>query len=318
MKRNNARIIIFTLILTSLYIAIPCMANDDVADNIKGKFTFEGIRNPKLGWGVYVLSLKDAEPKFLGSKMTGPRWSPNGTKIAVSGADGILILNENGNIIETIKPMINYRPQPIEWSPNGDEILYATTRKGEEQKHWRTCLYIYNLKTKQHNLILNLSGKYSILSPSFSPDGKQILVSLTDEQSGIYILNKDGSGVEKLRKNAMAVGWFPDGKSICFDTNIGDDGNLMNPKRGYGYLFKYNLENKSTEKIREFGFTLDAKLSKDGKYVYYIKPIGRGAHVICVSPIDDEKIEIQITKPVLLGNSGKYSEEFSPDWYQGE
>ena len=64
-------------------------------------------------------------------------------------------------------------------------------------------------------------------SPSWSPDGERIaFYSDRDGSAEIYVMNADGSGVERLthtEANEGAPAWSPDGKLIAFDSKR--DGN---------------------------------------------------------------------------------------------
>ncbi len=74
--------------------------------------------------------------------------------------------------------------------------------------------------------IADLYALKGIASPQFSPDGKQILFSVTESflkegktNSEIYVMNADGSGLRRLTNNPAAdysPSWMPDGKSTLF------------------------------------------------------------------------------------------------------
>jgi len=74
--------------------------------------------------------------------------------------------------------------------------------------------------------IADLYALKGIASPQYSPDGKQILFSVTESflkegktNSEIYVMNADGSGLRRLTNNPSAdfsPSWMPDGKCILF------------------------------------------------------------------------------------------------------
>jgi dipeptidyl aminopeptidase/acylaminoacyl peptidase len=90
-------------------------------------------------------------------------------------------------------------------------FLCALTIAGAQKKPF-TIADLYRLK--------------SIASPQISPDGKQVVFSVTESflkegktNSDIYVMNLDGSGLRRLTNNSAAdhsPNWMPDGKSILF------------------------------------------------------------------------------------------------------
>lgn len=69
--------------------------------------------------------------------------------------------------------------------------------------------------------------------PSFSPDGDQIVFVRNSNQSGIYTMNADGSGLRLLFRDPQVCwhgsdpAWSPDGRSITFLRN-GETGGVTN------------------------------------------------------------------------------------------
>ena len=64
-------------------------------------------------------------------------------------------------------------------------------------------------------------------------------------------------------------------------------------------------------------FLLYLKISRDGKYFYYIAAAPGGGQAVFVSPIDNPDKKIQITHPIFLtpATYGR-SQDSLPDWYQ--
>jgi len=106
-------------------------------------------------------------------------------------------------------------------------------------KKWRYCTLILILfallvlpVTSVQNGKIAFSGVYSInpdktdmdflstgYHPDWSPDGTKIVF----ENSGIFVMNADGSGVTSLTDNGHSPAWSPDGSKIAFDSSR--DGN---------------------------------------------------------------------------------------------
>jgi Tol biopolymer transport system component len=62
-----------------------------------------------------------------------------------------------------------------------------------------------------------------ITDPMVSPDGKKVVfVSTQDGNPEIYLMNVDGTGMQKLTNDSAvdaAPSWFPDGKKIIFTSD---------------------------------------------------------------------------------------------------
>ena len=115
-------------------------------------------------------------------------------------------------------------------SPDGTKVAFNSIRDGN--------LEIYVMDADGGNPVnLTRDGAYD-QAPAWSPDGQRIAF----ERSGgggrgpqIFVMNADGSGVERLTHEPQASwgrspAWSPDGSSIAYD---GDDGiSIMDPAGG--------------------------------------------------------------------------------------
>lgn len=104
------------------------------------------------------------------------------------------------------------------WSPDGREITFVSDVVGSGNFE----LFSVALDDPLHGKQLTHRPR-SDASPSVSPDGKRIaFASNTDGNWEIYVMNRDGSGLLRLTRNAADDGtpqFSKDGSKIIFSSN---------------------------------------------------------------------------------------------------
>ncbi|HET7041649.1 MAG TPA: hypothetical protein VFI13_06510, partial [Gemmatimonadales bacterium] len=106
----------------------------------------------------------------------------------------------------------------VSWSPDGRFLATAAKRGPKDE------LLIIDVRRDRiaHRIQVPIAG---LLTPSFSPDGKQVVFSgLDGGLSDLYVVNVDGSGFRRLTHDKYAdlnPAWSPDGKTIAFVTDRG-------------------------------------------------------------------------------------------------
>ncbi len=124
-----------------------------------------------------------------------PTWSPDGKQIAFvsdrSGRPQIYVMDLKSKSVQriTFKGRENAEP---DWSPQGDLITYSSLVNGAYQ-----IFTISPRPSSNPRQITKGLGHHE--SPSWSPDGKQILFSLRkDNKQKIYAIMKNGSYLRQL------------------------------------------------------------------------------------------------------------------------
>ncbi|MDQ1706804.1 MAG: hypothetical protein QOJ88_15 [Pyrinomonadaceae bacterium] len=119
-------------------------------------------------------------------------------------------------------------------SPDGKTVIFVVTTSDLARAKHPSHIWALDLKgdtTGQQPRQLT-SGDKSESSPSFSPDGKQILyVSSKDGAANFYLMQVNGPRTRKLTNISTGVSdplWSPDGKWIAFSSDVypecnGDD-----------------------------------------------------------------------------------------------
>lgn len=113
-----------------------------------------------------------------------------------------------------------------------------------------------------------------VLSPTWSPDGKQIAFSgVNNAVTDLYIVDVDGKNLRAMtqdRYGAFHPSWSPDGTRIAFATDRGTT-NLQNLDAGQLQIAVANVENGSIDVISgQQGLNINPVWSPDGDAIAYI------------------------------------------------
>lgn len=158
--------------------------------------------------------------KHLPANVYCPQWSPDGRRIAfcttgegshISG--DIWVVNADGSGLTNLthaSQQLNIDPS---WSPDGKHIVFSALFAN------RPALYLMNSDGSQKRpLLISIEAE----APAWSPDGRKIAFVSEDTDptlSGIYLVNADGSGLERLTRASGQYGplvWSPDSKKLLY------------------------------------------------------------------------------------------------------
>ncbi|HEU0265380.1 MAG TPA: Tol-Pal system beta propeller repeat protein TolB, partial [Geobacterales bacterium] len=151
---------------------------------------------------------------FADNGVTGGRWSPDGSKIAVSHSrdsnDEIYLMARDGKELArlTRSPAIDISPT---FSPDGRQIAFVSDRLGSPQ------IFIMNIDGSEVRR-LTTEGGYNV-SPHWSPKGDRIVYSRQESKGfQIHIVNIDGSNDLRLTESGRNEHprWSPDSRLIIF------------------------------------------------------------------------------------------------------
>jgi len=138
-----------------------------------------------------------------------PLWSPEGNKIAFSGAgEKKCVVNVGGTELRELMPNVRNHISSYSWSPNGKKIAFAAV-------HYRGELDIYVIDADGTGQT-NLTSTETVIEdePSWSPDGKQIAFTRADAgdvyvAQDVYLMNADGTGRSRLATGASSPPFTP-------------------------------------------------------------------------------------------------------------
>jgi TolB protein len=177
---------------------------------------------------IYVV---DADGSNL-SKLTStdgwnflPAWSPDGSRIAYVHASksnhDIWLMDADGSnpVRLTRDPDFDLNPT---WSPDASMLAFESNRTGSPE------IYVMNVDGSDVSMLTDAPGFDG--SPDWSPDGRWIAFVSDRDGPGIYLMERDGTGVRKLvggkQVGPMEPEWSPDGARLVYTSSPGADGSV--------------------------------------------------------------------------------------------
>jgi len=212
-------------------------------------------------WAVYV-SYKDGtiwRSKWDGSdkvqlthapfQATGPRWSPDGTRISFSGAKQgepyrVYIVSADGGNPEQLTAVAS--DLDPSWSKDGNAIMFGVFPAPDKPESAK--IMVLDLRTRTLNQV---AGSQGICCPRWSPDGRYVAAISADNQK-LLLLDLTTKEWRQLWSDKMGtVGymtWSPDSKYLGFDTSFTADPRFFRVRVGDGQIERV----VSLSKIRRF------------------------------------------------------------------
>jgi len=159
-----------------------------------------------------------------------PVWSPNGDKIAFTrcinceagGSNSeifIVDLDTTDGVQETRITNNPYSDNISDWSPDGQNILFqsdfALDSTYDDYGDW----YTMNADGSGKQRIIKYDATFGVSWARYSPEGQRIAFIGGSNNNEIYIMNADGSNINKITENnliEMQLSWSTDGTRLIF------------------------------------------------------------------------------------------------------
>jgi TolB protein len=171
-------------------------------------------------------------------------------------------------------------PEPIispSWSPNGNELAYVSF---ESRK---PVVWVHDIASGKRRILANFKGSNS--APAWSPDGEKLAVVLSkdDDNSQIYIVNKNGGESQRLMVS----------QSIDTEPIFSADGNFIyfvSDRSGSPQIYRIPTIGGNAQRITFVGnFNISPSISPDGKWLSYISRVA-GAYKLHVMDLSNNKV----------------------------
>jgi Tol biopolymer transport system component len=173
---------------------------------------------------------------------------------------------------------------------NGNDEPGVSTIVFHSNEEGRNKIYMVDASGSDQRKITDPSGQIEDTYPAWSRDKKKIAFTRTEgNNSEIYLMNHDGTGVQNLTNNPAAdegPAWSPDGSQLAFSSNR--DGNWR--------IYVLNLEDNSLKALTGANSASNRpSWSPDGLKIVYQRDTDEESDDIYVMNSSDGSDKINLT-----------------------
>jgi WD40 repeat protein/tRNA A-37 threonylcarbamoyl transferase component Bud32 len=197
-----------------------CAAWSPGGERIASGFSGGSIIVWDRGGGEVLSSMQDTGLMEQGQDMCHISWSPDGSRFVIVGQDAFPRVWEPSTG-EKVYTLFGHSDivHGLAWSADGSRIVTASQDK---------TVRIWDGETGQELQSITVGGVEGFAHPSWSPDGKQVLV-IADygDKNSLIVLDGEGGEISVEHRpegyDVLSAAWSPDGErvaAICDDDRI--------------------------------------------------------------------------------------------------
>ncbi len=178
---------------------------------------------------LVIRTVETGEERELRPALTSfnrPRWSPDGRTILVVGKDnknrtGLYGIDvQTGDVTTIVQHELGYVQHPA-WSPDGKAVYYLRYDPTASSHH---RILGRDLETGQEKAVFDPGPKAGIGNMSLSPDGRQVVFTISDpaiRSTAIRVIGTTGGAPRELLRlqdpaGIIPLAWTPDGRHLLF------------------------------------------------------------------------------------------------------